>query len=229
MRFPVLTFENTVQVDDKTRLDATKSFVTLDESVTDIEIEPEAGAGYVSIYQVNEERWFLDWAYDLDGNKVVSLRLTTDMGTTTKTYNISVLSVADDALFSSDNDLFPFEPKLDKYLPLGKSSFLYAHRASQAKILAYLDEQQIWKADGTRFTKQDIVDKEEFQRWSLFQTLLIIFEGSQLAVGDIFDEKRKEYENEMRQARNRSALRLDFNGNGNTEAITIRAARFVRR
>lgn len=217
MRFPKLTLETTIQVDDKIRLDASKSFATTDETITDVEIQPEAAEAFISVYNTDEDKRYLDWAYETDGAKVVSVRLTTNAGTKTKTYDVDVLTEADDALFSTDNDLFPYEPNIHKYLPRGKSSFIYAHRASQKKILAYLDEQRIWKDDRTRYTKTDIVDKEEFRRWSIFQTLLIIFESIQVNSADIFQEKRIGYEKDMYEARNRAALRLDRDGDGNTD------------
>ena len=38
--FPSLTFERVLQVEEKTRLDASKSFVTDDEVITDVQIKP---------------------------------------------------------------------------------------------------------------------------------------------------------------------------------------------
>jgi hypothetical protein len=206
-----------MQVDDKIRLDASKTFATSEETITDVEIQPEGTESFYSVYNIDEDRWFLDWAFETDGTKTASVRVTTDIGTKTKTYDFDVLTEVDDALFSNDNDLFPYEPNIYKYLPRGKSSFIYAHRAAQKKILAYLDEQRIWKDDRTRFTKEDIADKEEFNRWSIFQTLLIIFESIQVNNADVFQEKKLEYERDMLEARNRAALRLDKDGDGNTD------------
>lgn len=231
MIFPKLTLETVLQIEDMTRMDASLSRTTAGETITDVEIQPEATESFYSVFNSDPDKWYLDWAYETDGAKVISIRITTDLGTKTKTYDIDVLTKEDDALFSEDNDIFPYEPNLYKYLPRGKTSFTYAHRASQKKILAYLDEQRIWKADGTRYTKEDIVDKEEFNRWSMFQTLLIIFESIQVSNNDIFQEKREEYENEMRQARNRASLRLDSDGDGVNEEIpyNIRTTRLYRR
>lgn len=232
MVFPKLTLETVLQVDDKTRLEAIDSFATQGETITDVEIEPEVGAGYISVYDTDNEKWYLDWAYETDGVKTVSVKVTTDAPSVrTKSYSITVLTEEEDALFSSDNDLYPYEPNIKKYLPRGKNSFIYAHRAAQTKILAFLDEQRIWKEDKTRYTKADIVDKEEFNRWSIFQTLLIIFESSQVSTSDIFQEKRLEYENEMRQARNRGALRLDADGDGNVDEYPydMKTTRLYRR
>ena len=48
--FPNAELEEVVQVDDKTRLDARKSFVSKDEAdVTLIEVEPEAGSGFIDV------------------------------------------------------------------------------------------------------------------------------------------------------------------------------------
>ena len=120
MIFPALSLETTLQVDDKTRLNASKSFVTNNETITNIEIEPEIGVGFISVFNTNPDKWFLDWAYELDGSKVVSVRVTTNLGDRIKTYDTDVLTKEVDALFSNDNDLYAYEPNLAKYLPLGK-------------------------------------------------------------------------------------------------------------
>lgn len=232
MRFPSLTIETVVQVEDKTRLSAVRSFANNGETITDVEIEPEAGEGFISVFgSGDEDKWYLDWAYETEGIKTVSITLTTDIGTKTKTYDINVLTEEEDCLFSSDNDLYPYEPNIHKYLPRGKNSFIYVHRAAQTKILAYLDEQRIWKDDRTRYTKDDIVDKEEFKRWSLFQTLLIIFESIQVSNADVFEEKRQQYEIDMREARNRAALRLDADGDGEVDdpPYDLVTTRLIRR
>lgn len=237
MIFPSLTLETTLQIDDKTRLDASLSFATTGETITNIEIEPEVGVGFISVFNIDKEKWFLDYAYELEGIKTITVRVTTDMGTRDKIYSTDVLSATDDALLSSDSDLYPYEPDIARYLPVGKSSFLYAHRAAQTKILGYLDEQRIYKNNFDRYTKQDLIGitdpdfKEQFRLWSLFQTLLIIFEANQINVGDIYQEKREQYENEMRQHRNRSSLRLDQDGDGvlDETPYNVRSTMMVRR
>ena len=232
MIFPKLTLETVLQVDDKTRIDASDSFVTNGETVTDVEIEPEVGAGYISVFNLDQDKWYLDWAYETDGVKTVSVRVTSDAPSVrTKSYTITVLTEAEDALFSVDTDLYPYEPNIKKYLPRGKNSFIYAHRAAQTKIIAFLDEQRVWKEDRSRYRKEDLVDKEEFKFWSIFQTLLIIFESSQLGNADIFQEKRLDYENDMRAARNRGALRLDADGDGNVDdyPYDMKTTRLYRR
>lgn len=237
MIFPSLTHENIVQLKDKTRFDANESFTTQDETITNVEIQPETTELFYSVYDSNDpnnmnESWFLDWAYETDGDKTISVRITTNSGDKTETYTIKAITEADDKLFSNDGDLYGYEPTLKRYLPEGKNSFKYAHRTAQGKIIAYLDEQRIWKQDGSRFTKDDLIDLEEFKYWSIFQTLLIVFESSQINRDDIFEEKRQGYESDMRNARNRGAYKLDFNQDGTqeqTERTNTVTTRLIRR
>ena len=239
MIFPKLTFETVLQVDEKTRLDASLSFATDSDVIADVLIKPHSDADFISVYNNNnKDRWFIDWAYEDDELVSPEVRLVTEDQTKTKIYTsgITVLSQEQDALLSDDNDLLPFETDILKYLPKGKNSFIYAHRKSQERILAYLDEQRIWRNDGSRYTKQDIVDlpsefKDQFKQWSCFQTLTIIFESLQRSNNDIFQEKKMEYEKLMISARNRASLRLDQNGDGNLDPIpyNIRTTRLVRR
>jgi hypothetical protein len=237
--FPKITFETVLQVDEKARLDTSLSFATDDENITDILIEPFAGAGYISVFNGgNKSKWYLDWAYETDGFKDVSVRIEADSGNKTKSYmaGINVLTEDEDALLSNDNDLLPYETDILNYLPKGKNSYIYAHRKSQERILAYLDEQRMWKSDNSVYTKQDLVTlgsdiQDQFKQWSTFQTLLIIFESIQVSNNDIFQEKKQEYENLMRQARNRSSLRLDENNDGVIDEVpyNIRSTRLIRR
>lgn len=236
MIFPNLMYESTVQVNDRTRLDANESFANTD-TITNVEIEPNTGDGFIPVYDALDadnidEKWYLDWAYTTDGTKVVTVRVTTTGGSQDLTYSIECLTEVDDMLFSKDSDLFAYEPSLKRYLPQGKSTFKYAHRAAQDKIIAYLDEQRIWKTDGTKFVKSDLLDLSEFKYWSVFQTLLIIFESSQLNRDDYFEEKRQGYEKDMISARKRGAIRLDFNGDGTqeqNETMNFVTTRLVRR
>lgn len=231
MIFPKLKLESVLQVEDKTRLDAGLSFVTNDETIIDVLIKPSVLDGFISVFEVDyPEKWYLDWAYETDDIVNPEIKVVTLLGEKVRAYDINVLSEVTDALFSTDAMLFPYEPQLYDYLPRGKSSYIYAHRAAQDKVLTFLDEQRIWKDSGERFTKFDIVDKEEFKRWSIFQTLLIIFESVQVSSGDIFQEKRLEYESEMKEARSRAGLRLDTDGDGvNETPYDMVTTRMIRR
>ena len=237
MIFPKLNLETVLQVEDKTRLNASRSFVS-DGAVTDVLIEPELGAGFISVFNSDEEKWFLDWAYQTDGEKTVTVRVETDTPSTRDvTYSITVLSRADDSLFSSDSDIIGYEPDILNYLPRGKNSYLYAHRKAQDIIIAYLDEQRIWNEDGSRISKAQIAAitdneiREQFRQWSTYQTLLIIFNSIQVSNEDIFEDKKRHYEMLMNGARKRSALRLDRDKDDviDSQAYDIRTIRMLRR
>ena len=238
--FPSITLETVLQVDEKTRLDASRSFVTDDEVITDIFIQPSASDPFISVYNGGDtDKWVIDWAYELDSFKDVAVQIIANSGSKTKTYmaGINVLTEEVDALLSTDNDILPFEPKIHRYLPRGKNSFIYAHRKAQERIIAYLDEQRIWKNDNSRYGKLDLSTvtdpdfKEQFRQWSSFETLLIIFESFQVSSGDLFQEKKLEYTALRNSARTRSALRLDQDGDGELDITPydIRTTRMVRR
>ena len=216
MIFPVLELEEVLQINDKTRIDAEKTFVSVDEAaITLIEIEPEAGSGFIDVTSVK----YLDWQYSTDGNKVISLRVTTDGSPVSSTKTLSVLTEASDRLFSSDAELLPYEPNILEWVREGRNSFLDVHRASQDGILSYLDENRIWDSEGNKLTKEAITDLQEVNDWSKFMTLRLIFEGISNAVDDIFREKALRYKELEVKARNRAAIRLDRDGDGITDEI----------
>lgn len=222
MIFHTMLLEKSVQTDDKTRLDATRLFVSADEgTITLVEIEPEAAAGFVDVTGTSSDDFFLDWAYDTDGDKVVTLRVTTTLtAADTKTFTLTTQTPTDDKLFSGDDDLIPHEDDIMQYLRAGRFSFLDKHRVAQERIMGWLDEKRIYAADGTRLTKGQIFDITEVRDWSKFQTLSIIFEALVVNVGDTFTEKSNKYNNMMAIARNRAAIRLDFDEDGEQDSNT---------
>tara|TARA_R110000787_G_scaffold90544_1_gene191072 strand:- start:767 stop:1498 length:732 start_codon:yes stop_codon:yes gene_type:complete len=243
MIFPSLTLETIIQLEDKTRLDASLSFISGGgaETITDVLIQPETSETFITVFNTDNERWFLDWAYATEGEKTVIVKVITDVDLVgrTRSYTVDAISKEDDGLFSDDADLYPYEPNIISDVPNGKNSYLYAHRKAQDKIIAYLDEQRIWHDDGSRYTKQElaliaVTDSEilkQFNMWSTFETLLIIFESNQVSTNDVFQEKKSEYEAQRNSARSRSALRLDANKDGaiDPQPYDIRSLRMIRR
>lgn len=229
MIFPVLKLEDIVQVDDQTRLDASRSYKTTDEAaISLIEIEPDTGLGFIDVTSPG----YLDYQYSSDGIKSVSLRVTTDGSPETITKTITIVSVADDKLFSSDEELTPHESDILEYVPPGRNSFLNVHRMAQDEILKWLDEKRITDTDGNRLTKDAIIDIEEVSRWSKFMVLRMIFENLSNAVDDIFSIKAAKYAALETKARNRSHLRLDRDGDGSTDdenPVDLRSFRMVRK
>lgn len=209
--FPVLVTESKLQQFDKTRLDGTKSFISTGEAaISLIEIQPEATASFVTV----TSDMYLDWAYETDGSKVVTLRITTDGSPTTRTSTITVVTEANDKLFSKDSELVPHEPDIMNYVPEGRSSFINVHRLAQDRILTYLDEKRIADNDGNRLTASAIIDTEEVNDWSKFLSLQYIFEGLSSSTDDIFSEKAERYRQMVNKAKNRAVLRFDKDGDG---------------
>ncbi len=63
--FKVLEFEEAVQVSDKTRLNASKSYVSKGTAaITAVTIKPGADATALSVFATTQADWFLDWQYD---------------------------------------------------------------------------------------------------------------------------------------------------------------------
>lgn len=225
--------EGLIQVNDKTRIDVSRSFVS-GEGITDIEIEPEAAAGFVSVYNSDQDKWFLDWQYSMDGEKVISVRATDGTSTITQTFSITVISVEDDNLYSNDAQLFAIESELKRYLPPGKSSFTYLHREAQSRILAYLDRKRIWNDDGEPYNKNQINLFNQLQKWSLYETAYIIYNDLFITVGDKFSQKINQYKALRNIERDRAALRIDKDNTGTYDRFDdtvqdLKSLRIVRR
>ena len=224
--FKSLRLENIVQVDDKTRIDARKTFVSPDESsITVVEIEPESGAGFIDV----TDTYYLDWQYSMDGDKAITLRVTTDGSPESLTKTLSIISAENDKLFSTDSELLPYEPNILEWTRDGRSSFIDFYREAQSRILTFLDEQRIWDSNGDRLTKDAIIDVKEVNDWSKFIVLKTIFEGLSNAVDDIFGIKAIKYLNLEKEARDRAAVRLDLNGDGESSPVDKISSHIIRR
>lgn len=211
MIFIQIKNENIVQIDDKTRIDVEGTFISPDEAaITLIEIEPEASAGYVDVTSTK----LLDWAYSTAGTKVVTVRVTTDGSPVTKTASISVLSVADDKLFSTDKDIISHEVDIYRFLRPGRSTFLDFHRIAQRMILDDLDQRGLTDNQGNKLTKADIFDVQEVAEWSRYLTLYLIFVSVQSEVDDVYATKAQGYKEMAARNASRAFLRLDLDGDG---------------
>ena len=227
--FPNLVLEPVVQVDDKTRLDGTKSFITSDEAaITVIEIEPVTANGFINVTSLK----YLDWQYPTDGTVTVSIRVTTDGAPITVTKTLEVLTEANDNLFSNDSDLMLHEHDILRYVPSGRNSFINVHRRAQDRIVEWLAERGIFDSSNNKLTKASIVDIDEVRQWSTFMALRFIYDDLSNAIDDVFDQKAKDYETLESRARNRSQYRFDFDGDGiveDGEALTVSSSTMYRR
>ncbi len=233
--FADLELEKTIQINDKTRLNATKSFVSKDEAaVTLVEIEPEAASGFVDVTGTSSSSsdWFLDWQYSGATRTVTATtRITTDGAPTSFTNTIEVVTAVDDKLFSTDSDLLPLEPDILKWVPIGRNSFFNVHREAQELIIAWLDEQGYVDVDLEPLTKADIIDLEEVRKWSTNLTLKLIFEAIKNSVDDVFAQKATTYEGQEVFHRKRAVLRIDLNNDGvvdDNEALNFKSFDLIR-
>jgi len=230
--FGNLILEDIVQVDDMTRLIAAKSFVSKDEAaVTLLEIQPESTESFIDITGASSLNWWLDWEYATAGVKDIVVRITTDGAPETYTKQITVISVADDNLFSFDTDLKLHEASIMGWLKDGHNSFNDFHRRSQTLIMDWFRKMGYADTSGDYLTKAAVTDIENVQEWATFQTLALIFKSLSNATDDIFDSKAKDY-NSMAYDRKSKIVKLDLNGDGvtdNTEGFDIGTIRLVRR
>jgi len=211
MIFPSADTEDIVQENDKTRIDARKSFITPDEAaITLFEIEAEAASGYIDVTSDQ----YLDWSYATAGTKTATIRITTDGAPVTKEVTLTVVDAATDNLFSSDQDLVDEEDDILTYVRDGRNSFLDKHRLSQELVMDELDNLKIFDQNGDRLTAAAVIDHKEVLEWSKYQVLMIVFDNQSNVIGDIFDDKARKYESKMLRAMNQGIIRLDSTGDG---------------
>lgn len=213
--FPKIECDSAIQVNDKFRIDASKTYISKGESaITLIEIEPEAGAGFINVTAASPKNWFLDWEYLTSGVKTLSLRVTTNGLPVTVTKDVECLSSVNDRLFSDDSDLVAIEHNILKYVPEGRSSFKYIHREAQSQILEWLWINGFRATDNSRITKDQVIDLAEVKFWAKYLALRLIFSDLSNAIDDVFDKKSKQYEVQEHRWRENAGLKLDFNKDG---------------
>jgi hypothetical protein len=232
--FGFIELEDVVQVDDRTRLSASKSYISKDSMpVTLVRIEPEAGAGFIEVGAPGSYKdWFCDWQYSTPGTKVVSLEITTDAAPVIFTKTLEVLTAAEDILWSADSDLTAYEPDVLKWTPIGRNSFLNVHRTAQRLILDWLNSIRVWKQDGTKLTKDDMATGDDLRKLSTFWALESIFFGISNKVDDVFLAKSRTYSSKRKECQDTTSIMADFNGDGEVETnerSDLRSVTMVRR
>jgi hypothetical protein len=223
MIFPIIECDNVIQVNDKFRIKTDKTYTTPDEeAISLIEIEPDTGLGFINVTgatPVRANNWFLDFQYSTVGDKTVTVRVTTDGSPVSVTKTVTVLSAAEDYLYSQDAELVAIESDVLKYVPQGRASFKYVHREAQGQILEWLWTNGYTRSDGSRFQKQDFVDLIEVNYWSRYLTLRLIFDDLSNQTEDIFYKKSRQYESTEHLWRRKSLLKIDVNGDGIQDAF----------
>jgi hypothetical protein len=231
--FPIIEMESVSQVEDKVRINARKSFAAKGtDDITVVEIDPDGMTGFIDVTGAGQDDWYLDWVYLTSGDKTVTLRLTNIAGTQSTTFTHSVLTASEDNLFSTDDDLVKLETDILKWLPEGRSNYNYAHRAAQTIILDEMNNRLIVNSDGSRFTKDQLVDIREVQDWSKFKTLQLIFMNISNQPEDVFMQKAKSYAKKADEASRKAAIRFDRDSDGtidDDEKFDLKTASLFRR
>jgi hypothetical protein len=224
--------ESLVQVNDKTRIDVSKSFVS-GSGITAISIKPEASGAFIPVYNNNQAKWFLDWAYATSGTKVITVQATDGVSTVSQNFELEVITEEDDNLYSSDEQIFAIESELKRYIPEGKNSFKNIHREAQSRILNYLDRKRIWASNGEPYTKDQVNLNGELSKWSLYEAMFIIYSDLFVSVGDKFAEKINQYKDLRNSERDRASIRIDKDNSGtfdgSEEIQDLKSFRMIRR
>jgi hypothetical protein len=208
--------EELIQAADKTRIDVSKTFYN-GLAPTNILVKPEGTEDFISVFNADQSKWYLDWSYATDGEKTISVQATDGVDTFDKTFTIQVIAEEDDQLYSNDSQIFTLESELKKYIVPGRNSYKNIHREAQRRILDFLDRKRIWNVDGTRLTKDQLNVDKDLERWSLYEALVLIYEDLVVSGGDKFKEKASEYTKQRNYMREAGAIRIDRNKDGEIE------------
>lgn len=237
MIFGNIELENVVQVNDKTRINCVKTFLSKDSTpITQVRIKPEATDSFITVGTTLAKDYYLDWQYSTAGTKTVTLEITNIVALvpviTTFTAEIESVTAVTDKLLSSDQDLGSIEPDILKWIPTGRNTFLNVHRKSQQLILDWLDSIRVWRTDGSKLTKDDLSLTDDLKQLSIYTTLELIYMGISNKVDDVFLSKAREYRSKAIDIKNRGRIQADFNGDGtlqSTEGTDMRSYLMVRR
>lgn len=230
--------ENIVQVNDKTRIDISKTFHT-SESIKKIEVRPEVGADLIEVFDsvtmsdIRQDSLRVDWVYQTPGSESIEVVVTRDDDTTkSETKSIEILSIEQDKLFSNDDHLRALESEIERFLPEGKDSFNYLHRVAQNQILETLYDRGLVDINGDRLTKENIVQTKDLEQWSKFLVLTLIFEDMVVSPDDIYAQKAGMYRGYAQTASNsKPFIKIDkaLDGNIEDKKVSISTGSVVRR
>ena len=167
--------------------------------------------------------------------RVITVTLTDDAdtpNTKSKDFTIAVISERADALWSNDGQLKMHESEIMNLLPVGRSSFKYAHRRAQAVMLAFLDKEGYVDAYRAKITKTHIIDVTEVAEWAVYTALRLICFDASKAYDDVWRKKSSSYGEAETLHRDRSILRMDWDKSGTLtvgEGVDVRNSFCARR
>lgn len=230
MIFPVLKSPLIVQVGDMIRFDASQTVTNGADTITKLEIKIGENA-FIDITNADYKQ--LDWVFAAAGEFVATLRVNED-DENLKTQTVTVITAAQDKLFSSDADILSIETELSRMMPIGYSSFNHKHREAQVKIIEELNTRGIRDKDGEEITKDNIAITRELKQWSKYFALHLIYFDMTVQIDSIFERKAAKYLSEAKTASMaRQFVTIDGDGTGPDDAekepLAFSSARLVRR
>lgn len=167
--------------------------------------------------------------------RFITVTVTDDVAAfSTRKFLIDLFSVEGDMLFSNDGDLLPLEPKILEKVPkdTGRISWLNVHREAQRIIMSWLDEKGYVNTYGDKFKPEDLQGSDEFNEWSKYEALEIIFNLTSNVPDDTFAVKASEYNGKKIQRRSRAIIRIDVNNDQKVdvfEQISKQSSEVIRR
>lgn len=229
MIFPKIDTDTLMQIQDMFRIDATKSFATAGEVITEVNIYPDfdnSPGVFFDVFEEDQECWFLDWAYETAGDYNIRLDIVTATDNKIIEMGVTAVTVEEDNLLSDDSMLYSYEHELNKYIPFGRNSWKYLHRKAQEEILDYLYRNAIVNPDGTKIEKSQLIG-DKLEKWSTFETLIFIFQDIKTSNSEAFNEKLTDYYEKRASARKRYLIAYDSNKDGNVDELDSKVATTV--
>ena len=220
MIFPKIVSEKIIQVGDKLKLDASKTFVNGIDSIFNVEIRPEDTGEFLTIASDGDLK--LEWVYTTPGLKTVSLRINNDDAAIITT-QLSVLTEIEDKLFSNDSDIEALESDISYYYKDSRNSHLDMHREAQSYILDELYNRGLRDSEGGAITKDNILETDQLKAWSKYYTLFLIYNDHMKSPEDALAEKAAHYKQmALSASQDKQFLKLDTDLDGLSETVEAR-------
>jgi hypothetical protein len=211
--FVVIETDKILQVNDKIRIDLSKSYTSFGDEITKIEIEPYEDAGFIDISSKKK----LDYQYVDSGIKTIKARAflgEEPMGEDPDPWpmveselTILVLSEEQDNLFCDDQDIKRVKTDVLRFLDY-RTSFKFYHREAQSQILEWLKVNGYFKYNREPYVKEDISDIDEVRLWATYLSLSLIMKDQSNSIDDVFDKLSREYEGRASEFRDSVLIRL---------------------
>lgn len=235
MLFPKIDTDILIQINDMFRISAVNSFATAGEEITEVNIYPDFvgnPAGVYDVYEIEQDCWHIDWAYEVAGDYSIKLEIKTATETKEIIHEIKAMTEEEDNLLSTDQDVYGYENELKRYLPEGRNSWKYIHRKAQEEILDYLYRNGKLSEEDTAITKDQLKPESKLTKWSTFEAMILIYQDLKTSNAEAFNEKLVDYSAKRNEARKRYIIEFDSNRDGQIDeedyTTTTRATYFSR-